>query len=330
MHDTPLALGFIGSGGLARHHMAQVTRNSAARVAAICDVNPEMTAEPAGQYGARAYTDHAAMLANEALDAVYVAVPPFAHGEIELALCAAKLPFFVQKPVAKEMETARRVAAAVREAGVVTCVGYQLRYLPTAIRLKRLLADRQVGMGVGRYWCGFTQGTTRGWLVQRDLSGGQMIEQTTHLLDMIRCLAGEVTEVYGAEAKMLRGGGDCPDVNAALLRLASGGAVTVTSSWGTGAPNDWSQANHLQLFWDNCRADWSTDTLTITPEECAGGAAEDDGESREIDDVFLEAVRTGDGSAIRSDYADGVKSLAVSVAFEESARTGQPVRIDGV
>jgi predicted dehydrogenase len=307
--------------------MSQVTRNGSGSVAAVCDVNPEATQAPAEQYGARVYATHKEMLANEALDAVYIAVPPFAHGEIELDVCEAKLPFFVQKPVAKEMETARRIEQAVRESGVLTCVGYQLRYTPTALRLRGILDGKRVGMGVGRYWCGFTQEITRGWLIQRELSGGQIIEQTTHLIDILRFFAGEIVEVYGHQAKMLVGGGDCPDVNAALLKLASGGAAVITSSWGTGDPSDWSQTNYLQLFWERYRADWNPGSLSIAPE----GAEGDDGvpaeEAREIDDVFLEAVRTGDGSKILSPYADGVKSLAVSAAIDESARAGQPVKL---
>jgi predicted dehydrogenase len=325
MSSSPLKVGFVGSGGLAKHHMGQVSKLGH-QVAAICDVNVEAAQAPAEQYGAQVYPNHQAMLGKETLDAVYVAVPPFAHGEIELDLCAAKLPFFVQKPVAKEMETAKRVEEAVQAAGVVTCVGYQLRYLPSAQRLKRILEDVKVGMGVGQYWCGFTQEITRGWLVQRNLSGGQMIEQTTHLVDMIRYLAGDVTEVYGHQAKMLRGGGDCPDVNAALLKLASGGAVTITSSWGTGSPRDWSQANHLKLFWDQYRADWGPDYLNVTPEGTESeGEAEP--EAQEIDAVFLGAVQTGDGSRILSPYSDGVKSLAISVAIDESAASGQPVSL---
>jgi predicted dehydrogenase len=327
MHDN-LKIGFVGSGGLARHHMSQVAKYGST-VAAISDVNPDASQAPAEQYGANVYSNHEEMLEKESLDAVYIAVPPFAHGEIELALCEAKLPFFVQKPVALDMETARRIEAAVQQSGVITCVGYQLRYTPTAQRLKRLLQGQKVGMGVGRYWCGFTQEMTRGWLIDRKLSGGQMIEQATHTIDMIRYLAGEVTEVYGHEAKMLRGGGDCPDVNCALLKLASGGAVMVSATWGGGDPNDWSQTNQLQLFWDRYRADWNPGSLTVSPEESSDESEAGESEpEREIDEVFLEAVRSGDGSAILSPYSDGVMSLAVSVGYEKSAATGRPVKLD--
>lgn len=323
--SNSLKIGFIGSGGLARHHMAQVAQLGA-HVTAIADVNRAAAEAAATDHPAAVYDDARVMLRQEALDAVYIAVPPFAHGDLELAVCEAGLPFFVEKPVAKDMATARKIEAAVAGAGLLTCVGYQLRYTATAQRLQRILADRRVGMGVGRYWCGFTQTMTGGWLIQRDLSGGQMVEQTTHLLDMIRFLAGDVTEVFGHEAKMLKGGGDCPDVNVALLKLASGGAVTVTSSWGAGDPGDWGDTNQLQLFWDGCRADWSPGSLALSPDGCGTDEA-DAPAARDIDAVFLDAVRSGDGSSILSPYADAVKSLAISLAIDQSAESGQPVTL---
>ena len=43
--------------------------------------------------------------------------------------------------------------------------------------------------------------------------------------------------------------------------------------------------------------------------------------------AFIKAVRTGDASDIRSSYSDAVKTLAVSLACNQSAATGQPVKV---
>jgi myo-inositol 2-dehydrogenase/D-chiro-inositol 1-dehydrogenase len=45
------------------------------------------------------------------------------------------------------------------------------------------------------------------------------------------------------------------------------------------------------------------------------------------DRAFIEAIRTGDASLIRSTYSDGVRTLAVTLAADESARTGKPVSV---
>ena len=45
------------------------------------------------------------------------------------------------------------------------------------------------------------------------------------------------------------------------------------------------------------------------------------------DRAFVEAVVSGDGSKIRSDYEDGLKSLEFALACNESMDTGCPVKI---
>ena len=50
------------------------------------------------------------MLDAEGLDAAYVCVPPFAHGAPELAVFERGLPFFVEKPLAADLETAEQIA----------------------------------------------------------------------------------------------------------------------------------------------------------------------------------------------------------------------------
>ena len=46
------------------------------------------------------------------------------------------------------------------------------------------------------------------------------------------------------------------------------------------------------------------------------------------DAAFVNAVATGDPSALRSTYADAAKTLAISLAANESAETGEPIRLD--
>ena len=45
----------------------------------------------------------------------------------------------------------------------------------------------------------------------------------------------------------------------------------------------------------------------------------------EIDKAFIKAVMTGSTEGVRSTYPDAVKSLAVTLAANESIETGQPV-----
>ena len=74
---------------------------------------------------------HADLIAMESLDAVYICIPPFAHGDVEAAVIAAGLPFFVEKPLSLDIAAAEAIAREVQQRGLITAVGYHWRYLDT-------------------------------------------------------------------------------------------------------------------------------------------------------------------------------------------------------
>ena len=49
-----------------------------------------------------------------------------------------------------------------------------------------------------------------------------------------------------------------------------------------------------------------------------------------IDEVFVDAIRSGDASKILSPYSDAVKSLAISLAAIQSSETGEPVSVSAI
>ena len=168
-------------------------------MAAVADPALERAKELAAEAGAAAYPTHMELLSSEGLDAVYICVPPFAHGAPELAVIDAGLPMFVEKPVAINQETAATIAARLAGRSLVTCTGYHWRWLDIFDRAADLLADRPARL-VQCSW--LDKVPPPPWWLRRDGSGGQTIEQTTHVLDTARGLAGDVVEVhsYGSRA----------------------------------------------------------------------------------------------------------------------------------
>src|SRR5215207_7665818 len=121
---TPTRIGFIGAGGIAGRHLGNLLSFPDVSVVAIADPDQERAQMQAARCNASVYTSHQEMLASEMLDALYICVPPFAHGAPEEAAIRAGLPFFVEKPIAVEPGTAEQIAAAVTEHGLITAVGY--------------------------------------------------------------------------------------------------------------------------------------------------------------------------------------------------------------
>ncbi len=316
-------IGFIGCGGNANGHMRTLHNMSDVQLVATCDVVESLAKRAAEQYGSKAYTDHRKMLDQEELDAVYISIPVFAHGEPERDVIARGLPFFVEKPVARTMEVAEEIAQAVSDANIMTCVGYQLRYCGSTDLAREILADQKISMVIGKYWSGSGRGDPNRWVRQMERSGGQLVEQATHTIDTMRYLVGEVEYVHSLQANQQLPEIDCPDTYCVTLRFTNGALGSLTTSWAYD-PRDWSHANVVDILYDQSLMHWDTGKIVITPAD-EGQEAERRKPSQSIDRVFVDAVQSNDASQIRSNYDDALKSLAVSLAANESARTGQPV-----
>lgn len=316
-------IGFIGCGGNASGHMRRLSSLPDARIVAVCDVLEERAKQAAEKCQAEAYTDYHKMLERRDLDGVYLSLPVFAHGEPEMAVIERGAPFLVEKPVARTMQTARRVADAVRRRGVMTAVGYQLRYMGGTEAARQELTGKTVNLATGKYWCGSGRGNPDHWVRQMALSGGQLLEQATHTIDTMRYLLGEVKEVYTRRASRQLLEIDCADTHVVTLEFESGAMGSLTTTWAYD-PADWSHANVIDIAYDQSLLHWAGGKVTITEKKETRAVEAPD---RGIDEVFVEAIRTKNPALIKSSYEDAVKSLAVSLAMNESADEGRPVRV---
>src|SRR4051794_15636888 len=169
-------IGFVGCGGNARGHMRSLLQLPDARLVGVCDVVEELARTAAGETGAEAYTDHRKLLDRQDLDAVYLSIPVFAHGQPEMDVIERGLPFLVEKPVAIDIATAREIERRAQEKRLITAVGYQLRYGATVDRAREVLAGKRIGLATGKYWCNSGAGDPTRWLRVMAKSGGQLVE----------------------------------------------------------------------------------------------------------------------------------------------------------
>jgi predicted dehydrogenase len=229
----PLRVAAIGAGGIARRHIANLAWFPGARLVGIAD--PDLAAADSlarHVAGTRTFGDWREMLDKLTPDAVLIFVPPFAHGEPELAAAERNLPFFVEKPIATDGATAERIAAAVTARSLVTAVGYHWRYLDTTERAAELLADAPAHLVMGYWW---DSTPPRAWWVRQATSGGQMVEQTTHIFDLARLLVGEA-QVVSTTVRTVPGrqhafeGADVPDASIANLVFDSGAIGAISST----------------------------------------------------------------------------------------------------
>jgi myo-inositol 2-dehydrogenase / D-chiro-inositol 1-dehydrogenase len=313
-------VGFIGCGGMANGHFRTLSQMENVERVAFCDVNAERAQKSVDEYGGKAYSNYRQMLDEAKPDAVYIVVPPGYHDDIEVEVANRKIPFFIEKPVALSNEATARVLDVVRTNDLTTAVGYHWRYQGGTDRAQELLEGKTIGMALG-YWMGGLPGVA--WWRRMEGSGGQFVEQTTHIVDLARYLVGDVKRVYAAAA--LRDMHDIeninvPDVGTATLEFENGavGTINNTCMLGVGGP----VSLHIVA-----RDLWLEVGGKVKVRDASGERVEGEEINPTLreDQAFIKAVETGDRSEIRSDYADGAKTLAVTLAINESFQTRQPV-----
>jgi predicted dehydrogenase len=286
----------------------------------VTDPADDRARELAAEHGTGTFPDHEALLAAEP-DAVYVCVPPFAHGPIEEAVVAAGVALFVEKPLALDHATAARVAAAAGDA--VTAVGHHWRYLDVVEEARALLDGRPVRLMAGSW---LDKVPPVAWWPVRSRSGGQLVEQAVHVLDLARYLLGEVTEVHGAAAGTPPvEGADVDGATAAVLRFAGGAVGTLTATCLLG----WKHRAGLELYADGLALAITEDELVVRESgaEPRRVPADQDAAKRAVDRAFVNAVR-GAGDDVRSPYRDALRSHQLACALADSVAGGGPVRVE--
>jgi myo-inositol 2-dehydrogenase/D-chiro-inositol 1-dehydrogenase len=229
------------------------------------------------------------------------------------------MAMFVEKPLGLDAEVAGQVARAVAKAGVVTAVGHHWRY-SAAVRLAaRLITDREVRLVCGSW---LDKVPPVPWWTRRDKSGGQVLEQAVHVLDLARALVGEVQEVH-AIGNGGRPGADIDCATAATLRFASGAVGTLVAT----CQLDWKHRAGLEVY---------TDKLALAITEHALIVHDSGGVRRQgvdpmrakvaADRAFVQAV-LGDPSAVLVPYEEALRTHRLACAVTTSARLSKPVAI---
>jgi predicted dehydrogenase len=316
-----MRIGFIGAGGIARNYLNSLDQLGA-QVTAVCEVDESRAQAAAAPRGARTYVDHEEMLAKEPLDALFVTVPPFAHTNQEILAAQKGIALFVAKPVALTLDKAREGEAAIAASGVVNQVGYMWRYADITEKAKEIVGDRAVGMVLGHVLTSLPG--TAWWRVLAQ-SGGQIVEQSTHIFDLARYFGGDITQIFAWGRRKLIPPADAPtldfeDVTTVNLQFANGavGNVSSTSAIRGGRYSLEIIGRNLHL-----NLNYVSGALTGTVDEQNLNVTMEKSGYFEQVASFLQAVRQKDQSLVKSSYADAARTLAVTLAANASLRSGQ-------
>jgi predicted dehydrogenase len=115
------------------------------RLVAAWDSDPVRGSRKAEEFGVPFEPDLDRLLARDDVQAVTLCAEPARHPELVEAAAAAGKHLLVEKPIAADLDGARRIVAAVRRHGVQLMPAYNLRHHPLALHVKKLVDAGVVG-----------------------------------------------------------------------------------------------------------------------------------------------------------------------------------------
>lgn len=313
-----MRIAFIGAGGIASNYLESLDGIDEVDVAAICDLDEERAVEAATPRNAVVYTDHRNMFDEAGFDALFVTIPPSAHTDQEILAARHGVDLFIAKPVARTEEKAWEVQSELVEHEIITQVGYMWRYSDITNKAEELLDDRTIGLLDGQVWVDVPPSD---WWGQTEHSGGQIVEQASHIYDLVRYFGGDVAHVNGTgDHRLGTDAVDFEDVTSVTMRHENGAVAHVST---TCASPDHRYDLHLIADGARLHLDYLENKLTgVVDGEEIQYEGERDGYTRQIE-KFVAACLERDRKGVRSDYTDGAETLRLTLSAAEAVETNE-------
>ncbi len=313
-------LGLIGCGGIGTLHAARLAQIEGVDIVAAVDIIPQRAEKIAAEQGAQAFADYTDVL--NMVDVVWVCTPPDTHKEIAITCLEAGLHVFCEKPMAVSLEEADAMISAAHSANRLLGIGYCLRFSPWASFCRQLVQDGELGEVTMAWVARMSDMPPADWLGDQKRSGGMLTEQTTHNLDWLRYVVGDVNRVSGFAKTAL------PNVTIAdnvvgLLQFTNGAIGQVMASWCSAA--NWIESGVLGTKGVLRTGQGGSVTVHKFGEEPRVHQPESPDMYLVQDQAFIDSVVNGTPWPL--DPAEAKKSLALSLAILEAAETEAQIRL---
>ena len=184
-------IGIIGCGGIANgKHMPSLKKLPDVEMVAFCDIIRERAEKAAAEYGiegADVYEDYRELLDRKDIQVVHVLTPNREHSQITVDALHAGKDVMCEKPMAINSVEAQRMLDAAHETGKKLTIGYQSRFRPDSMYLKRAIQDGQLGDIYYARAQAVRRRAVPTWgvfLNEYEQGGGPLIDIGTHALDL--------------------------------------------------------------------------------------------------------------------------------------------------
>jgi 1,5-anhydro-D-fructose reductase (1,5-anhydro-D-mannitol-forming) len=337
-NERPLGWGLIGASDIARTRMIE-----AIHAQSNSDVVAVMSSQlaRAQSYAAETNIPHTydsldALVSNPDVDIVYISTTNELHAQQTLAAAHAGKHVLCEKPLALSLADAREMVATCQAAGVVLATNHHLRNAATHRTLRRLIAEGAIGTPLAArvFHAVYLPPRLQSWRLSKPEAGaGVILDITVHDADTLRfVLDDEVTEVTALAAQQGLATSEVEDAVMGVMRFRRGVLAQFHDAF---------TIKHALTGLEVHGTDGSLIGEHVMTQEPENGRVflRRDGAVEEIDvgereNLYVRSVRLfnaavrGEGQPAAT-AEDGIRSLAIGLAVQESVRSGRQVQVTG-
>ncbi len=321
--DDEVVLGFIGVGGRGTHLLRNMVKVPGVRIQAICDLigyRVKSAQKIAQDSKPKGYLDFRRMLEKEELNGVVVATEIGNHAKCVIPVLEAGLHCFSEKSMDSTVEKVDAIVKAARKAKGIYQIGFQRRYNPGIISAIQKIHDGAIGRITYMQGAWHWPWSVGGWVLDVNMSGGELVEQACHHMDVmswvmgnqhpVKCVAmGAITMPYDNPPK------PTSEDKSAVAYMFEGGIVYSYSHLFYLPPHF--QEEKLWVFGEKAGVDLPAGMWygRDGKEEQIGEPSGTDWDKGTVQELhgFVKAVRKNDKRLVRSNQETGALSTLISM-----------------
>lgn len=217
-----LRIGLVGYGAIGRHHARNLNARDDITFVGVADASPQARAA-AAELGYRTFPSVDALI-GAGLDAVVIAVPTAEHEAVAAIFADRSIAILLEKPIAHNLEAARRVIARCADRGVPLMIGYIERYNPAMEAVRDFVAEGNLGRLISM------NARRVGVFPPRIKDANVIVDISVHDIDIVAFITNarrlELISAQGGMAVL----SDRLDY-ASLMLSAGGCAVSIETNW---------------------------------------------------------------------------------------------------
>lgn len=230
-----LRFGIVGCGSASLPVCEAISASPRTELMAVYDVNQALAYDISQRFHVRKTETLDALLADERVDVIYIAVPHDLLAPLTYQVLEAGKHALTEKPLGTSLEEVDRLITLADQRHLALGVFYEMRYAPAHAPARELIQAGAIGRIVGvqiqtlidkplTYWqSGYNGRSVNPWRgIRAQAGGGVVLMNTSHLLDALTYITGLVVTSVSAEIGNLVSNVEVEDMAAATLRFNNG------------------------------------------------------------------------------------------------------------